>query len=146
MSNNHGVLCMDKPFGMDRPIQDKRLARTLKDIQKVLRRADYAGYVMLIAPDEMAWTYCLATSWSAIYSEPGSDFGVRIRAAPSKVPEDVEKLRLAAYTFVNMLRAGNMLNYMATSFIKLMEDRGISVEFEREEPPNIIGLDVGDNQ
>jgi hypothetical protein len=133
---------METPFGMDRPIQDKRLAKTIKDVQKILNRQDYAGYIMLISPEEMAWTYKLDAPWSALYPEPKSDFGIRIRATPSQVPGDAEKLRLAAHTFVNMLRAGNMLRQMAMSFIRVMEDHGITVEYEREPPPNIIGLDL----
>lgn len=132
---------MDKPFGMDRPIQDKRLARTLRDVKKILERQDYAGYVMLISKEEMAWTYGLVTSWSAIYTEPGSDFGIRIRATPSRIPGDEEKLRLAAHIFVNMLRSGEMLLTMAHGFIKMMEDRGLTIDFERESPPDIIGID-----
>lgn len=137
---------MEVPLGMDRPIKDKRLARALRDVQKVLDRQDYAGYVTLISSEEMAWTYNLATSWSAIYPEPGSYFGIRVRATPSRVPEDEEKLRQALWIFVSMLRGGDMLQHMALSFIKMMEDRGLEVDYNRFVPPNIIGLDNKQNQ
>lgn len=130
---------MERPFGLDRPLDNKHMQSLLLDIMKRISRSDYAGYVMLIDSNEAGWSYQLPTSWNAIYPEPRSDLGVRIRGK-SSVPEDVEKIRLAAHTFVNMIRAGDMLVHIGTQFIRLMEQHGMTVEYDREEPPPIVGL------
>lgn len=132
---------MDKPYGMDRPIQNKHMESLLNDLMKRISRSDYAGYVLLIDKDESCWSIKMDSSWSAIYREPNTDLGIRIRAKHD-VPGDDEKLRLSAHTFVNMLRAGDHLTHLGLSLIKVIESLGIDVDYHRPDPPNIIGKDM----
>jgi hypothetical protein len=64
----------------DRPIDDPNLRRAMMEVQRTLARHGLAGAVMLVAEDEVAWTYVLHAPWSALRKDDSAQLGFRFRA------------------------------------------------------------------
>jgi len=90
----------------DRPIDDPNLQLALDEIRATMLRHGFAGAVIVVAPQEAAYTYVMHAPWSAIRPDPGSPLGWRVRAS---VQEDGaegrhERLEGAAHTICQQLK------------------------------------------
>ncbi len=88
----------------DRPINDPNLQRALNSIRATMAKYDLAGAVMLVSPDEAAYTYKVDATWSACQADPSLPLGFRIRAISEVDGKEVAFNRIegAAHTICQL--------------------------------------------
>ena len=64
----------------DRPIDNPKLQRALDECRQVMSRYGFAGAVMLVDPNEAAFTYHMHAPWSALRFDASTPIGFRVRA------------------------------------------------------------------
>lgn len=76
----------------DRPIDNSNLQAALDEVRTVMERYGFAGAVMLVAPEEAAFTYKMDTTWSALRKDDTLPLGFRFRAKSTEDgPETAQK-------------------------------------------------------
>lgn len=88
----------------DRPINDPNLQRALNAIRATMAKHDLAGAVMLVSPNEAAYTYKPDATWSAMQHDPTTPLGFRIRAisAVHGKEEAAQRLEGALHTICQL--------------------------------------------
>lgn len=114
----------------DRPIEDANLKAGLAEVQKVMRRRGLAGACMLVAPREVAFTYVMATPWSAISEDPNSPLGLRIKASAAKDGKEVAhiKIQAAMHIICQLCDFGTQTAFWMEQFKDMMRKAGVDFD------------------
>ena len=64
----------------DRPVDDPKLQVALDAIRAIMEHYDFPGAVMLVAPEEAAFSYKMDATWSALRKDRSLPLGFRFRA------------------------------------------------------------------
>lgn len=124
-----------------RHIENQETKLALQIIADVFEKTDHAGGVYLINPDEMAFLYCMPTSWSAFNYDPSTDLGFNIKARQDQLGPDEAKRLIdgAAFTIMSMIRFGQQTKIWGTD-LKQMLEQGGRLKIETTPFPNIQHL------
>ena len=114
----------------DRPIDDPNLQLALDEIRATMLRHGFAGAVIVVAPQEAAYTYVMHAPWSAIRPDPGSPLGWRVRAS---VQEDGaegrhERLEGAAHTICQLSDFGAQTMDWMEQLKVMLRRSGLEIE------------------
>ena len=114
----------------DRPIDDPRLQAALNEIRGIMERYDFPGAVMLVSPDEAAFSYKMDATWSACRKDRSLPMGFRFRAIEANTGKNETQRRVegAMHTICQ-------LSYFGFQTQEWMEDlklmlRKAGIEFE----------------
>ena len=80
----------------DRPIENPNLQAALDEVRTVMERYGFAGAVMLVAPEEAAFTYKMDTTWSALRRDTDVPLGFRFRAKSDEEGKETARKRVEA--------------------------------------------------
>ena len=114
----------------ERPIDDANLQAGLDEVKAVMARRGLAGACMLVASNEVAYTYGMHAPWSAIQLDVKTPLGFRIRA--SKEADGVEgrhaKLEGAAHTICQLSDFGAQTMDWMEQLKALLRKSGLEIE------------------
>jgi hypothetical protein len=113
----------------DRPIDNPNLRAALREIQKIVDRRGLACAVMLVAPQESAFSYKMDAPWSAIMTDPTTDSGFRMRADTAELgaQQAHKKIEGAAHTICSMLDFGSQTEMWMEDLLGLLQSAGVEV-------------------
>ena len=118
------------PMFNNRPIEDGNLQAGLREVQKIMRRRGLAGACMLVAQEEVAFTYIMHAPWSAITADPTTPMGFRIRASAEVDGEAGRhsKLEGAAHTVCQLADFGIMTQDWMDQLRLILRKAGLEIE------------------
>lgn len=126
----------------NRPIEDPKLQRALNAIVATMERQGFAGAVMVVAPQEAAFSFVLHAPWSAISKDPGTPMGFRIRSlAGSDGAAHQARLEGAIHTLCQLADFGSMTMDWMEQLKAMLRRAGLEFEhtpFNGRPPAPII--------
>ncbi len=114
----------------DRPIDDPKLQAALDEIRGVMERYDFAGAVMLVAPEEAAFSYKMDALWSALRKDRSLPLGFRFRAvsADTGKRETERRVELALHTICQLSDFGEQTTAWMEDLKLLLRNAGIEFD------------------
>lgn len=129
----------------DRNVEDPNMQEALEKIKDIFQYYDLAGGVVVVNPNEWAYTYSLETTWNAITGDLSAPLGFRLRAKSDELEQEIVKERVSntAHFFCSMIDFSTQTKLWFNDLKNILQKSGIRihhVSFGGKKIPRITGL------